>query len=78
MKVSLPGLALQRLAPGFVLAQPLGALGLVGERRPSGFGTQATLAHMVERCRVRFGTRLGGARSKEVEVGAADDGRGQG
>ena len=48
------------------------SLGAVGERRPRRFGPAATLAHMVERCRVRLRGRLGGARAEKLEVRAAD------
>src|SRR5437588_10088905 len=57
----------------FLFAHSLGPLGLVGERLPGGLGAAATLAHMVERCRLRVRVRLGGARTKEVEVRATDD-----
>ena len=43
---------LLRFALFFVDAKRLGAGGTLGELVPGGFGTPATLAHMVERCRV--------------------------
>src|SRR6185437_14189988 len=70
---NLPGGGLLRLPLRFLLAKLLASLGTVGERLPGGFGPAATLAHMIERRRVRLGPRLLGTGEEELKVRAADD-----
>ena len=41
------------------------------ERGPGSFRSATTFAYMIERCRVRIGTRLCGARAKELEARAS-------
>jgi len=65
------------LSPRFGLAHHFAALGAVGKRSPCRLGPLATLAHMVERCLLPVSVRLGGARSEELEIRAADDRSGQ-
>jgi hypothetical protein len=49
-------------------AQSLAALCLVREIGPRGFGPAATLAHEVERCRIRLGPRLFSAVEEELQA----------
>jgi hypothetical protein len=59
---------LRRLSFLFLDAHPFGALGAVGKRRPRRLGPAATLAYMLERCRVPLGPRLSDAGEEELEV----------
>jgi hypothetical protein len=43
-------------------------VGLVGERHPRRFGPVATLAHMIERRRLRLVQRLRGTGKKELQI----------
>jgi hypothetical protein len=48
--------------------QLFAAFGAIGERLPCLFGPAATIAHMVERCRLSFRSRLGDTSKEEVTV----------
>jgi len=65
------------LAQRFGLAQLLAAFSAVGERLPRCLGPAATLAHMVERCRIRLTAGLLGTGEEELQVRIADDWPGQ-
>jgi len=52
----------------FLQPQLLAVLGLVGERHPCRFGPVATLAHMIERRRLRLVPRLRGTGKKELQI----------
>src|SRR6266550_7300840 len=57
-----------RLPLGVSDACPLRLRGAVRKLNPSSLGAAATLAHMLERCRVRFLPRLSDASKEELEV----------
>lgn len=68
---------LLRFAHRFRLAHCRRAFRPVSKRRPSRFGPAATLAHMLERCRVRLRPRLVGTGEQEFQVRTSDDRCGQ-
>jgi hypothetical protein len=58
---------------GFRNAHQFAPLGPIGKSRPSSLGAAATLAHMVEGCRLRFGARLVGTSTEKLETRSANE-----